>query len=36
MHGWFLNLLGADGGYITAEAVDIYYPNLKQRYDRRH
>lgn len=33
-HGWFLNLVGADGGYITAEAVDILYPNLKQRYNR--
>ena len=33
-HGWFLNLVGADGGYITAEAVDIYYPSLKQRYNR--
>jgi hypothetical protein len=33
-HGWFLNLVGADTGYITAEAVDIYYPTLKQRYNR--
>jgi hypothetical protein len=33
-HGWFLNLVGADGGYITAEAVDILYPNLKDRYNR--
>ena len=33
-HGWFLNLLGADAAYVTAEAVDIYYPSLKHRYDR--
>jgi hypothetical protein len=33
-HGWFLDLVKADGGYITSELVDIYYPNLKQRYER--
>jgi hypothetical protein len=33
-HGWFLDLVKADGGYVTAEAVDIYYPYLKDRYDR--
>ena len=33
-HGWFLDLVKASGGYVTAEAVDIYYPNLKDRYNR--
>jgi hypothetical protein len=33
-HGWFLDLLGANAAYVTAEASDIYYPTLKKTYGR--
>lgn len=31
-HGWFLDLVKADGGFIVAEVTDIYYPDLKDIY----
>ena len=33
-HGWLLNLLGADSGVFTGEAVGIYFPDLKSVYER--
>jgi hypothetical protein len=32
-HGWLLNLLGADSGFIAAEAVGVYFPGLKKLYN---
>lgn len=31
-HGWFLNTIGADFGFVTGEMVGVYFPGLKKSY----